>query len=339
MGPASDSMETIVRRACSGNVSRLFLAVALVLVIAAATPPSSAAAPRNGPIAYSFEEQLDGPCLFCEEEEAGGLARSWIELVRPSGGPPTRLPCTTGSFDSCGDGRPQYSRDGKRLAVVNRREIVIARPAGEVLRRIPVAAATVAWSPDGRRLAYTKSYTKPRTVVRHAVYVGDRQLARNVHPFGLSWSARGLLAWERLRGRRGVYVSNPRGGDVRRILPAQDLPRQPRWSYDGRRLAYACANALCAAAADGTGRRLLTRRCNMEYDLGGGMAWSPDGRWVACTSRASGDLITVRLGSDERRIVRRRPDSARFLPMDVAWRPLPARQPRRRAARGAPAPR
>jgi hypothetical protein len=61
----------------------------------------------------------------------------------------------------------------------------------------------------------------------------------------------------------------------------------------------------------------------MEFDPGGGMAWSPDGRFVACTSRASGDLITVRLATDERRIVRRRPDSASFLPIDVAWRPLP----------------
>jgi hypothetical protein len=33
----------------------------------------------------------------------------------------------------------------------------------------------------------------------------------------------------------------------------------------------------------------------MEFDPGAGMAWSPDGRYVACTSRTWGDLITVRL--------------------------------------------
>jgi hypothetical protein len=162
-------------------------------------------------------------------------------------------------------------------------------------------------------------------VVRHVLYVGDRRLARDVDPSGLSWSAQGLLAFERTAGRRGVYVVRPRGGKARWILPAQDLPRLPRWSYDGRRLAYACGNALCAAAPDGSQRRLLTRRCNMEFDPGGGMAWSPDGRWVACTSRAWGHLIAVRVATGERRILRRRPDSARFLPIDVAWRPLPGR--------------
>jgi hypothetical protein len=116
-------------------------------------------------------------------------------------------------------------------------------------------------------------------------------------------------------------VSGPRGEDWRRILPAQDLARLPRWSYDGSRLAYACGGFLCAARADGSNRRLLTRRCLMEFDEYGGMAWSPDGRSVACMGGRFGDLITVRLDTKDWRIVRRRPDSADFLPFEVAWRP------------------
>jgi Tol biopolymer transport system component len=292
------------------------IAAAVVLVATTSAAPSFASSPRNGAIAYSFVEQADG---------AGA---SWIELVSPNGTDRRRVPCTTGAFDTCRDWRPVFSRDGKRLAIVNNTEVVIARANGDVLRRIPVSALAVAWSPDGRRLAFTQNYTDPPAPSRFAIYVTrpgglPRPLrgARNVEPFGLSWSAQGLLAWEK-RGRRpGVYVSGPRGEDRRRILPAQDLPRLPRWSYDGRRLSYACGNALCVAAADGSGRRLLTRRCDMEFDPGGGMAWSPDGRSVACTSRGFGDLITVRLGTGERRIVRRRPASANFLPIDVAWRP------------------
>jgi dipeptidyl aminopeptidase/acylaminoacyl peptidase len=299
------------------------------MTFAAAPATSRGSAPRNGPIAYSFVEQVDGPCFECQgEEEVTRLPRSWIERVSWRGGRRTRLPCTTGSFESCRDWLPVYSPNGKRLAIVNRGEIVIARPSGDVLRRIPVAAAAVAWSPDGRRIAYTKSYTDGRKAVHFALFVtrlgGTARpvpRARDVDAFGLTWSSRGLLAWERVSGRRGVYVSGPGGGRLRRILPAQDLPRLPRWSYDGRRLAYACGEALCVADAVGNSRRVLTRRCHVEFDLGGGMAWSPDGRYIACTS-FSGDLIIVRLHDRKRMIVRRRPPSANFLPSEITWRPL-----------------
>jgi hypothetical protein len=83
-----------------------------------------------------------------------------------------------------------------------------------------------------------------RRVVHHALIVtrlgrsyesaAVREGRRSV---GISWSSRGRLAGERVSGRRGVYTSGPRGGHVRRILPAQDLARLPRWSHDGRRLA------------------------------------------------------------------------------------------------------
>jgi hypothetical protein len=91
---------------------------AVVACFAAAPAASWGAAPRNGPTAYSFQEQLDGPCPDCEDD-AVRLPRSWIERLQLSGAPPTRLPCTTGSFDTCRDWLPVYSRDGKRLAIVN----------------------------------------------------------------------------------------------------------------------------------------------------------------------------------------------------------------------------
>lgn len=304
-------------------------AIGLVLGLAMlSAAPAQAAPVRNGVIAYSFVEQPSGPCDGCDDTPSGG--RSWIELVQPDGTRRRRLPCTTGSFASCHDLRPRFSYNGERLAILNQDEIVITRMGGEVVRRIAASAAAMAWAPDGERIAYTSSFQDSRKVVHHRIYItrlggAPRALApaADVDPFGLTWSGRNELAWERVSGRRGVYVSGPRGQDVRRILPAQDFPRFPRWSRDGQRVAYACGTALCAARSDGRRRRVLTRQCVMDFDHGA-MAWSPDGRFVACIDRRNANLITVRLSTGKRRLVRRRPDSAAFLPTDIDWRPRSA---------------
>jgi WD40-like Beta Propeller Repeat len=210
---------------------------------------------------------------------------------------------------------------------VNGREIVIRRPTGTVVRRIAIPAVTVAWAPDGRRLAFTRALdTKPPEAVRFAIYVmrlggSPRRLdaAGNVDPFGLSWSVDGLVAWEKRGARPRVYVSRPAGRNPRRLVRSQGPPRLPSWSYDGETLAYSCDAALCAIRRDGTGRRIVARRCDMESEPGG-MAWSPDGRHVVCTGRAFADLIDVRLATGEREVVRRRPPSGDFVPADPTWR-------------------
>jgi Tol biopolymer transport system component len=53
---------------------------------------------------------------------------------------------------------------------------------------------------------------------------------------------------------------------------------RPRWSPDGKRLAFLRAGLLWLMNADGTGKRRLTAR------PAAGPAWSPDGRWIAFAS-------------------------------------------------------
>ena len=287
---------------------------------AALLAPPAVGETANGVIAYSMVEQ-SGP-------------RSWIELVRPNGEARRRFPCTTGAFASCRDSAPAFSRDGRRLAVTNGREIVVARLNGHLLRRIPVAAITVAWAPGGRRLAYTAEYADaaaPMPHVRHAVYVTAldeparrRAVARDVDPWGLSWSSRGLLVWEQIGDRRGIYVGDAHGQDSRRIRRTRSSAHVPRWSFDGGRLAYECEPYWCTVRPDGTRRRLLDRRCSTGSDLGA-LAWAPDGRRAACIGRRSGDIISVRLGAGERSLVRRRSLSGRFLPDQLAWQRSPSR--------------
>jgi dipeptidyl aminopeptidase/acylaminoacyl peptidase len=74
-----------------------------------------------------------------------------------------------------------------------------------------------------------------------------------------------------------VYVGR---GATETRLTGGGGPQRPRWSPDGRRIAYLRAGQLWVMAADGAGKRRLTTR------PAAGAAWSPDGRWIAFASAA-----------------------------------------------------
>jgi dipeptidyl aminopeptidase/acylaminoacyl peptidase len=304
-----------------------------VAVAAVGAPCSSlAATPANGLIAYGMAAQDDGTCDGCEEEPSRP-PRRWVELVRPDGTHRRRFPCTSGRFETCRDGAPAFSPDGRRIALVSgANEVVVARLNGEVLKRIAVSSTlSVAWSPDGRRLAYSDSYVDPdhpKPYARHAIYITrlatpERRVmaVRDIDAFGFGWSSRGLLAWGKDLPRADIYVSDSRGKHRRLVVRTDSLAHLPRWSPDGRWLGYVCDVRWCAVRPDGTGKRRLSRRCTVEFEVDG-MAWSPDGRQLACFGRGA-DLITVRLGTDERRIVKRVGTSGRFSPEDIAWQSAP----------------
>jgi len=72
-----------------------------------------------------------------------------------------------------------------------------------------------------------------------------------------------------------IYVS--KGAAETRLTTGGGRSR-PRWSPDGRRLAYLTGGQLWTMNADGTGQRRLTTRA------AAGPSWSPDGRWLAFAS-------------------------------------------------------
>ncbi|NMO51314.1 hypothetical protein HH310_08945 [Actinoplanes sp. TBRC 11911] len=91
----------------------------------------------------------------------------------------------------------------------------------------------------------------------------------------------------RAAGERGVssLIAYVRGGDLyvskgaaeTRLTKGGGFAR-PRWSPDGKQLAYLKAGQLWVMRADGTGQRRLTDRS------AAGPSWSPDGKWIAFAS-------------------------------------------------------
>jgi Tol biopolymer transport system component len=73
-----------------------------------------------------------------------------------------------------------------------------------------------------------------------------------------------------------------RGGDIylatgttQKALTTDHTSSRPRWSPDGRRIAYLSASALWTMNADGSAKRKVAPAAT------GGAGWSPDGRWLA----------------------------------------------------------
>ena len=101
----------------------------------------------------------DGRSLAVVLQESG-----WdkIYLLPAAGGP--AKPVTSGDYE---DGTPEYSADGKWIAIVSNREapeerhIWLVRPDGSQSRRLarlgPGVEANPQWSPDGRSIYFTRS--------------------------------------------------------------------------------------------------------------------------------------------------------------------------------------
>lgn len=153
--------------------------------------------------------------------------------------------------------------------------IAIRRPTGRITRKIGTNGP-VAWSPGGRYLALTGFPLR--------LFDLRADHTRRLHgdaSDGVAWSPRGSLIFA--GGGKGVIVRKPSGRRKRILTGRAWFPVD--WAPSGRRLAYACDDGgVCVANPDGTRRRRLTSRCST--DLFDGIAWSPDGREIACQSRS-----------------------------------------------------
>lgn len=210
----------------------------------------------------------DGNHLYFSSDRGGSMNLWRVHIDERSGkvlGAPE--PVTTPSPYS---GHMSFSRDGRYMAYAH-----LVRTTN--LRKVGF---------DSRAGRLTNT---PASVTR-----GLREAVRpDVAPDG-RWLA--FNAW----GKEDLFIGRVDGSDIRQITNDLYKDRTPRWSRDGRRIAFISNRSgryeIWVVNADGSGLRPITRFAGRSVSNGG---WSPDGTRVACSF--NGGEITYLVEPDSTR--------------------------------------
>ncbi|MBX3605510.1 MAG: PD40 domain-containing protein [Piscinibacter sp.] len=154
------------------------------------------------------------------------------------------------------------SPDGKQVAFVVRGEVFVASTEFGDTRRItdtPTQERSVSFSPDGRRL----------------VFAGERDGAWNLYEATLPGP----------RKDAPNFYAAPQVA-VRTLLANGHENFQPRWSPDGKEVAYLEDRTTLKVLDLASGRSRLVLPGDLNYSYSDGdqwFDWSPDGRWLLVT--------------------------------------------------------
>jgi Tol biopolymer transport system component len=218
---------------------------------------------------------------------------------------------------------PSWSPDGRRVAFGRpvhtprpdtpfSAAIYVSNADGSGLRRLtrdPASQGGPVWSPDGRKIAFTRSHapTEGRGPWESDVYVinvdgtGERNLTGDGMSGGPTWSPDGRRIAFMSSG--GIDVMSADGTGRQRLL--RNRGGFPSWSPEGRKIFFLRAGGMGRGGpavvyvyvmnADGSAPRRLIRMAQVNYSL---PSWSPDGRTILFVSERDGNFEIYVMNAD-----------------------------------------
>jgi dipeptidyl aminopeptidase/acylaminoacyl peptidase len=85
-----------------------------------------------------------------------------------------------------------------------------------------------------------------------------------------------------------IYIMSSAGGDMKQLTNGAASASSPRWSPDGKKIAYVTGDQVWVMEPDGSNKEQVTKISTGA----GGPVWSPDGNWMAFVSDVYPDCTT-----------------------------------------------
>ena len=288
---------------------------------------------HDGNVCWDLSVRPDGG-RFAYVEGGGGatdITRLWT--ISATGA--DAVPLTDGRTNVWS---PTWSSDGRAIFFVSNRggSLDLWRQALDIDGRPldePAAITsglnirTASFSPDGRRLAYTRggrvanAFRVP--LGNHpATWADAQQLTferADVETLDISPDGKTLAISSDRRGNKDLWLLPSQGGALTQLTSDPTPDWSPRWSPDGKEIAFYAYRSgnrdIWTISAQGGPARQLTAHPGQDMYP----TWSPDGREVAFQSNGrSGTFVVGATGGDPRLLVAETSSPAEWSP-DGKW--------------------